>query len=59
MHDGECERDTPHVNPVTGKTIVRETCQCRHRREKRSHELEEQPVVWSWLHGSSGVVPGP
>lgn len=58
-HDDACELDQPTVSPTTGRTYVRETCECRHRREKRSKELVEQPLYLSWLHGGLGGVPTP
>jgi len=50
-HDGECELGTPWWDSVKARFVKRVRCFCHLRREKRSFQLAEKPVHFSWLHG--------
>lgn len=58
-HDDECELGQFFISPVTGGLVKKLLCRCQRRRLMGDAGVEEQPVSWSWLHGSSGGVPAP
>jgi len=58
-HDKSCELGTVFLNPVTDRPEKRARCFCCFRREKRSLQLEERDVRFSWLHGPAASRAGP